>query len=50
MLAGAISLALAIPLAFLSVYFAYAVWIFFALIASWWSRTRQEPRIQKENM
>jgi uncharacterized membrane protein len=40
MLLVAIGLALAIPLAFVSVYIAYAIWIFYAPTAAWWSRNR----------
>jgi uncharacterized membrane protein len=49
MLAGAICLAAAIPLAFLSVYLAYAIWILFAPVASGWSHRIREPEIQKGN-
>jgi uncharacterized membrane protein len=41
MLLVSIGLALAIPLAFISVYFAYAIWIFYAPTAAWWSRTKR---------
>jgi uncharacterized membrane protein len=40
MLLVAIGLALAIPLAFISVYITYAIWIFYTPTAAWWSRTR----------
>jgi TMEM175 potassium channel family protein len=40
MLLVAVGLALAIPLAFLSVYLAYADWILCAPIAAWWGRGR----------
>jgi uncharacterized membrane protein len=40
MLLVAISLALAIPLAFLSVYLAYAIWILCAPVVTWWARNR----------
>jgi uncharacterized membrane protein len=41
----AIGLALAIPLAFLSVYLTYAIWILSAPIAAWWSRGRRRLAI-----
>jgi uncharacterized membrane protein len=42
MLAGAIGLALAIPLAFLSVYIAYAIWIGYVPLVSWWAHSRSK--------
>lgn len=41
MLLVAMSLALAIPIAFLRVYLAYAVWILCAPISAWWERRRR---------
>jgi uncharacterized membrane protein len=40
MLLVAIGLALAIPIAFLNVYLAYAIWILCAPISAWWVRKR----------
>jgi TMEM175 potassium channel family protein len=42
MVAGAIGLALAIPLAFISVYFAYAIWIGYVPFVSWWNHARSK--------
>jgi uncharacterized membrane protein len=42
MLIVALGLALAIPLAFLSVYLAYADWFLGAPIAAWWGRRREK--------
>jgi uncharacterized membrane protein len=39
-LSVAIGLALAIPLAFLSVYLTYAIWILYVPFAAWWLRKR----------
>jgi uncharacterized membrane protein len=39
----AIGLALAIPLAFLSVYPAYAIWMLVSPISAWWVRKRWKP-------
>jgi uncharacterized membrane protein len=49
MLMGGICLAAAIPLSFLSVYLAYAIWILFAPIASAWSHRMQEPAVQERS-
>jgi hypothetical protein len=49
MLAGSVCLAIAIPLAFLSVYLAYAIWILFAPMASWWSHRKHEMTVVQEN-
>ena len=51
MLTGAIGLALAIPLAYLSVYIAYAIWIGYIPVVSWWTHSarRLAPRIAAKN-
>jgi uncharacterized membrane protein len=46
MLAGAFGLALAIPLAFVSVYFAYVIWIGYVPFVSWWSHSRRKISAQ----
>jgi len=43
MLLVAVGLTLAIPLAFLSVPVAYAIWILCAPVSAWWVRTRWRP-------
>jgi uncharacterized membrane protein len=40
MLLVSIGLVLAIPLAYLNIYLAYIIWIFYAPSAAWWSRAR----------
>jgi uncharacterized membrane protein len=50
MLLVAVGLALAIPLAFLSVYITYAIWIFYTPTATWWSRTRWLKSFKPESI
>jgi hypothetical protein len=47
MLLVAIGLAFAIPLAYLSVYLAYAIWIICAPVSAWWVRKRYKHTTQK---
>jgi uncharacterized membrane protein len=47
MVAGAIGLALAIPLAFISPYFAYAIWVGYVPFVSWWNHVRTKA-LQKK--
>jgi uncharacterized membrane protein len=47
MLVVAVSLALAIPLAYLSVYLAYTDWILFALVAAWLGRRGRKAAVKQ---
>jgi uncharacterized membrane protein len=47
MMAGAIGLALAIPLAYVSIYFAYVIWIGYVPFVSWWTHSARRRTPQK---